>query len=136
MTAAAVLVQLSASGVHVSRDGDALVCRPARAVPAELRDELRQHKAELLELLSHPLLPAREPVQGPCWKCGAPVAWRGELTGLRNMLGTFIHLICPAAPDPTLEPQPAGEQADPDHSHGLERGQSRSVRKCSPPLQF
>jgi hypothetical protein len=95
MTAAAMLADITAAGVHVSRDGDALVCRPARAVPAELREELRQHKTELLELLGHPLLPPGEPVQGACFKCGAPVTWRGKLVGLRNQLGSFVHLRCP-----------------------------------------
>ena len=49
---AEILLRESARwGVKVSRRGDSLTLAPAGRCPAELRDLLRQHKPEILDLL-------------------------------------------------------------------------------------
>lgn len=51
MPAADVLERLSACGVRLVRDGDALVAIPKQALNDELRALIRAHKAELLMAL-------------------------------------------------------------------------------------
>jgi hypothetical protein len=51
MTAEEVLSELEARQVELAVAGDHLRFRPATAVPEDLREELRAHKAELLEIL-------------------------------------------------------------------------------------
>lgn len=57
MSAAAILERCRAAGVSLHADGDRLKVTAPRPPPAELLDELRTHKAELLRLLA-PVLPA------------------------------------------------------------------------------
>lgn len=52
MTAAEILSELEARQVELAVVGDRLRFRPATAVPDELLIELREHKAELIELVS------------------------------------------------------------------------------------
>ena len=51
MTPAAVLTALAEAGIGATADGDALVLRPASAVPPDLLAECRRLKPELLALL-------------------------------------------------------------------------------------
>ena len=51
MNAEELLAEVEALGVTVHRDGDVLSLRPGSAVPPALVEELRAHKAELLELV-------------------------------------------------------------------------------------
>ena len=65
MTAAALLAQMRAAGISVTAavtaEGSELRCRaPRGALTAELRDALRERKAELLELLAEPSNPRFE----------------------------------------------------------------------------
>jgi len=48
---AELLGELTRRGIRLEPRGDALAFFPRRRVPAELRDQLRQHKGELLNLL-------------------------------------------------------------------------------------
>lgn len=51
MNAEELLAEVEALGVTVHREGDVLKLRPGSAVPPALVEELRAHKAELLELV-------------------------------------------------------------------------------------
>ena len=51
MTPAALLTALADAGIGAAADGDALVLRPASAVPPDLLAECRRLKPELLALL-------------------------------------------------------------------------------------
>ena len=51
MNAAEILSELEARHVELAVNGDRLRFRPVSAVPAELREALRLHKAELLAML-------------------------------------------------------------------------------------
>ena len=51
MGAPDVLAQLSALGVTLSREGDALIARPRSALTDQARDMIRAHKQELLAAL-------------------------------------------------------------------------------------
>jgi hypothetical protein len=85
MTAAEILEQAHAAGIGLAVVDGRLALRGN--APAELRAQIRQHKAELVELLA-PVRSAR----GPCVNCGAPVTWTN---GLRNWFGELVHLRCP-----------------------------------------
>lgn len=52
MTAAEILSELEARQIELAVTGDRLRFRPAAAVPEDLLTELREHKAELIELVS------------------------------------------------------------------------------------
>lgn len=52
MTAAEILSELEARQVELAVAGDRLRFRPATAVPDDLLTELREHKAEVIELVS------------------------------------------------------------------------------------
>lgn len=54
LPAADLLQELSARGVEVKADSGALRLRPASAA-ADLLDDVREHKAELLQILAQPL---------------------------------------------------------------------------------
>lgn len=54
MRAAEILVELQARHVELVVEGDRLRFRPVTAVPEELREALRAHKAELIELVELP----------------------------------------------------------------------------------
>jgi hypothetical protein len=51
LLAASVIHRAGALGIRVSADGQDLICRPASALTDELRDQLRVHKPQILELL-------------------------------------------------------------------------------------
>ena len=51
MTPSAILDTLKAKGVRLTRDGGDLIATPRAALTDELRALIRQHKAELLEVL-------------------------------------------------------------------------------------
>lgn len=59
MDTAAVLDSLQGLGVTIEVQGDRLRFWPQSAVGAELLDEMRLHKAELMALLTAPAAPAR-----------------------------------------------------------------------------
>lgn len=52
MTPQAILKQLAARGVNLTRHGDTLTATPKAALTDELRDLIRAHKGELLEVVS------------------------------------------------------------------------------------
>jgi hypothetical protein len=52
MTAAALIAEFRALGVELIPAGDRIRFRPASAVPPDLVERLRHHKAEVLRLLS------------------------------------------------------------------------------------
>ena len=54
MSAPALLERLHSLGVSVRVDGDALRVKPASRVSPDLMEALRQHKAEVLRLLTSP----------------------------------------------------------------------------------
>jgi hypothetical protein len=78
MTADTLLMRLGRLGVSVQADGADLRLRPASAIPAALLVELRQHKAQLLTLLTMPAVPADRGTlpAGPCPFCGLGLWWR------------------------------------------------------------
>jgi hypothetical protein len=53
-TAADLLVELDRLGVHATLKGDRISLQPASSVPADLLSAVRDHKAELLDLLADP----------------------------------------------------------------------------------
>ena len=61
MTAAALLAQLSGLGVSAWADGAVLRFKPASLVPPAVLADLRAHKAELLALLTAPIVAAVAP---------------------------------------------------------------------------
>ena len=69
MTAAALLALLGTLGVSAEANCGALRLRPASAIPADLLDDLRQHKAALLGLLA---APANDPLPVPPHSAEAP----------------------------------------------------------------
>ena len=58
MTAAALLAQLSGLGVSAWADGAVLRFKPASLVPPAVLADLRAHKAEVMALLTAPVVPA------------------------------------------------------------------------------
>ena len=67
MNARDVLLKAAGCGVHLSVDGDRLKVEPMNGVagvPADLLEQLRQHKAEVVALLTEPL------PHGACCDCG------------------------------------------------------------------
>ena len=96
MTAAEILSQLQAAGVSIRVDGATLLCRPLSSVPAELAEQVRAHKPELVALLSKPALSEPAPPVCPqchqqdylplgggwhrCWSCG----WRWGPAGTQD----------------------------------------------------
>src|SRR5438105_4630931 len=83
MTASEILTQLRAAQVEVRLQGDMLLCRPAEAISADLRQALIDNKPELRALLTNA---ATEAIKCPacgqldympigrgwrrCWSCG------------------------------------------------------------------
>jgi len=61
MGAPDVLAQLAALGVHLHRDGDALIAEPRSALTADAREMIRANKRELLKALQSTQKPAGEP---------------------------------------------------------------------------
>jgi hypothetical protein len=98
VSAAGTLNRALVAGVRLEANhGKLAYDAPNGALAPGLVNALREHKGELLELLTHPLLPSGAPVKGICWKCGSPVTWRGELEGFRTLTMQFIHWRCPDA---------------------------------------
>jgi TubC N-terminal docking domain len=65
-----LLAELESLGVEVIPQGDNLAIRPASKVPPELKERLRQHKAEVLATLkAHPQCPGLEKCVG-CYSIG------------------------------------------------------------------
>ena len=67
MNARDVLLNAAGCGVHLSVDGDRLKVEPmveVAGVPADLLDQLRQHRDEIVAILSRPL------PHGACRDCG------------------------------------------------------------------
>lgn len=58
MTAVALLAQLSGLGVAAWADGATLRFKPASLVPPDVLADLRAHKAEVMALLTAPIVPA------------------------------------------------------------------------------
>lgn len=73
MTAGALLEHLRSNGIALYADGGRLRWRgPVGVVSAEVKDELRQHKVELLEMLTTPPTEAELlETYGlrRCWRC-------------------------------------------------------------------
>jgi hypothetical protein len=96
MTAAEILSQLQAAGVGIRLDGDTLLCRPLGNVPAELAEQIRAHKPELVALLAEPAPVQTAPLicprcrqqdymplgdgWRPCWVCW----WRWGPAGTQD----------------------------------------------------
>ena len=67
---AGILEELKAIGVEVVPQGDNLAIRPASKVPPELKERLRQHKAEVLAILkARPECPGPDKCVG-CYSVG------------------------------------------------------------------
>jgi len=72
MTAAARLLgRLAALGVQARAVGDEIRVRPIALVPLELRGELREHKAAILDVLRGATAAAPMHAPIPCDGCGA-----------------------------------------------------------------
>ena len=67
MTALELLESLQQNGIELTAAGDKLRYRPKSAVPPELVEVMRSHKAELLALIN-----ARD------WQLGDPIEWDAE----------------------------------------------------------
>ena len=85
MTALDLFLRLTAAGCQLTRQGDTLrVHDPQHILTDALRQQIREHKAALLAMLTPerqiplPCYPA------PCWRCQGP----SERQGLR-------YLLCP-----------------------------------------
>jgi len=131
MSAAAILDRAAASGIQLFVREGRLACRPSpETLSADLRDALREYRADLIDLLSPPARPAPEiPTKGKCYKCGHPVHWIGPAEGLVNWLGQPVHLRCsmsrpePSDPEPQPEPEP-----QPDFDE-LDEAATRAMRR-------
>ncbi|HXM55107.1 MAG TPA: hypothetical protein VOB72_06930, partial [Candidatus Dormibacteraeota bacterium] len=67
MTAADILSQLQAIGVGVRVRGDTLLVRPLDKVPADLAEQVKAHRPELVALLAEPApVPVAPPVCPSC----------------------------------------------------------------------
>lgn len=87
MTALDLFLTLTAASCSLSREGGERlrVHDPQHALTDDLRQQIREHKAALLALLTpeRPIPLPRYPA--PCWRCKGP----SERQGLR-------YLLCPA----------------------------------------
>jgi hypothetical protein len=103
VSAAIWLDRIRAAGVQLAvRDGKLAYKDPAGVMTAERRAWIKQHEAELVELLtaSEPLPQPKPPSvggfmsatsRGPCVHCDEPVTWHD---GLRNWFGELTHHRC------------------------------------------
>ncbi len=105
MTASEILTQLRAARVEVRLQGDMLLCRPAEAISADLRQALIDNKPELQALLTNAVADAIKcsacgqfdympigQVWRRCWSCGhrwgpRGIAPRDETYGLERPRG-------------------------------------------------
>jgi hypothetical protein len=81
MNAHSILVEFRLRGIELRAEGDKLIAKPLSAVTPELRESVRQHKAEILSVLvskppTAPPLPARftrfwKPAGATAWRCGS-----------------------------------------------------------------
>lgn len=71
MAAQALLATVNGLGIALKAEGELLLYRPKEAVPVDLLEELREHKAEILELLPLWSPESAEAVR----RFGAPEAW-------------------------------------------------------------
>ena len=86
MTAAEVLVRLSAMGITAWTSGEKLLLEPGSKVPPELLAEVREHKAEVLTLLIEPV-----DYSATACVCSVPVG----RTGPDRCNVCELPLICP-----------------------------------------
>jgi hypothetical protein len=86
MTALDLFLHLTAGGCTLSRlDDDRLQVRdPQHILTDELRQQIRQHKGELLAMLTPDRRIPLPRYPAPCWRCKGP----SERQGLR-------YLLCP-----------------------------------------
>ncbi len=56
MNATSILDKLNDSGVSVRLERSDIVCRPSNRIPLELKSYIREHKAELIDLLQGQLM--------------------------------------------------------------------------------
>lgn len=80
-----VLDELRAIGVEVIPQGKNLAIRPASKVPLELKERLRQHKAEVLAILN--ALPVKEQAKATACRYD----WIAGYRGLRLHCVTHCH---------------------------------------------
>jgi hypothetical protein len=83
MTALAALAEARGAGVELQVDAGRLRLNAKASPPAELLDRLRQHKAEVMELLTG----AR------CRYCGGMIDWR-TAGAVAFADGTAAHVAC------------------------------------------
>jgi hypothetical protein len=88
MTAAELIQHVGSLGFRLEpRPGDGLAVRPASKLPAPLADELRQHKSEIIRLLTAPagMVPSVAPVLtvALCIEWGAVPPYNLELVTLK-----------------------------------------------------
>jgi hypothetical protein len=62
MTAETLIAEFQALGVELIPNGDKIRYRPASVVPADLKEKLRQSKAEVLAVLTSPTTEPARPV--------------------------------------------------------------------------
>jgi hypothetical protein len=144
MTAAEILSQLQAAGIGIRLHGDTLLCRPLGNVPAELAEQIRAHKPELVALLAEPAPAQTAPPVCPrcrqqdympladgwrrCWSCG----WRWGPAGTKDpgdspdLIRTASLIGLAAQPRIWLSgelasssPEAAAYEATPDYPAGI-----------------
>ena len=80
----ALLAELAEAGVTLVSDGDRLRYYPKAVIEPELVARLREHKAEVLEIVSTPW-PDDYVEPPPCEKCGGMELWENPLGDWRCM---------------------------------------------------
>jgi TubC N-terminal docking domain len=80
MTPTEVLTEAKRAGVRVSLDGDRLSIQSSASPPADIREDLAEHKAAIIDLLRNPV----------CQQCG-------EGDGMQTLVdGVWLHQECAA----------------------------------------
>jgi hypothetical protein len=98
-----LLRRLWALGVRVHPAGDRFRLTPAGATPAELRELLKTHRADVAALL------AQLPAPGRCQICGDPTGWNdGRL--LANCTNCALAAFERAFSGVDLDPQSPAQQ--------------------------
>jgi hypothetical protein len=87
MSAQALLEEVSKLGLQIHVDGPDLVIRPAGRLPSELKERLRQHKAELLAALRMRPASVGKPVE-------CRYDWQPGYSGLRLRCILHDHAKC------------------------------------------
>ena len=85
-------------------DGDLRYRGPKGAVNAEILSRLKQHKAEIINLLTGAESAASDPIKRTCQSCRACAHWRGA----ERCFARALFDGKPGAPGP-IQPEPCGQ---------------------------